>query len=109
MWRCRRWVKRTVGIAVLAMVSGPSIGFTEQPLKQSPEAVEVIKGQGLLAGVSWSVIKDSGQSAERQAPMVIGQHVLARRPARPSPAWLDLHGGRSRAVNREADVLRYEF
>jgi len=98
-----------VGTAVLAMVSGPLVGFTEQPLTQLSEAVEVIKGQEPLAGVSWSVIKDSGQSVERQGQMVIGQHVLARRQARPSPAWLDLHGGKSRAVNREPDLMRYEF
>jgi len=109
MWRSRQWVGRAVGTAVLAMVSGPPVGCTEQPFEQSPEIVEAIKGQGPLAGVSWSVMKDSGQSAERQAPMVIGQQVLARRPARPSRAWLDLHGGRSRAVNREAELVRYEF
>ncbi len=109
MWRSRRWVGRAVGTAVLAMVSGPPVGFTEQPLTQLPEVVEVIKGQGPLAGVSWSVIKDSGQSVERQGRMIIGQHLLADRQARPSPVWLDLHGGRSRAVNREPDLLRYEF
>ncbi|OGW90658.1 MAG: hypothetical protein A3D28_05775 [Omnitrophica bacterium RIFCSPHIGHO2_02_FULL_63_14] len=109
MWRFRQWVGRAVGTAALAMVSVPTVGFTEQPLTQLPEVVEVIKDQGPLAGVSWSVIKDSDQSVERQAPMVIGQHVLARRQARPSPAWLDLHGGRSRAVNREPDLWRHEF
>jgi len=91
------------------MVSGPLVGFTEQPLTQSPEVVEVTNGQGPLAGVSWRVINNSDQSVERQAQMAIGQHVLARRPTRPSPAWLDLHGGRSRAVNREPDLWRYEF
>lgn len=109
MWRSRRWVGRAVGTAVLAMVSGPPVGFTEQLLTQSSDAVEVMKGQGPLAGVSWSVINGAGQSVERQAPMVIGQHVLARRPARPSSVWLDLHGGRSRAVNREPDLWRHEF
>ena len=109
MWRSRRWVGCAVGTAVLAMVSVPPVGCTEQPLKQVPEVVEVIKGQGPLAGVSWRVINDSGQSVERQAQMVIGQHLSADRQARPSPAWLDLHGGRLRAANREPDLLRYEF
>lgn len=109
MWRSRQWVGRAVGTAVLAMVSVPPVGFAEQPLTQGPEVVGVIKGQGPLAGVSWSVINDSDQSVERQAPMVIGQHRLADRQAKPSPAWLDLHGGRSRAVNREPDLWRYEF
>ena len=93
MRRSRQWVGGAVGMAVLAMVSVPPVGWTEQP----------------LAGVSWSVINDSGQSVERQAPMVIGQHLLANRQARPSPAWLDLHGGKSRAVNREPDLWRQEF
>ena len=109
MWRSRQWVGRAVGTAVLAMVSVPPVGCVEQPLTPVPEVVEMSKGQELVAGVSWSVTKDSGQSVEGQAPMGIGQHVLARRQARPSPAWLDLHAGRSRVVNREPDLLRYEF
>ena len=109
MWRSRRWVGCAMGTAVLAMVGVPLVGFAEQPLTQVPEVVEVIKGQGPMAGVSWSVIKDSGQSVEHQAPMAIGQHVSADRQARPSPAWLDLHGGRSRAANREPDLWRHEF
>jgi hypothetical protein len=98
-----------VGTAVLAMVSVPPVGFTEQPLKQLPKVVEVSKDQEPLAGVSWSVISDPGQSVERQAQMVIGQHLSADRQARPSSAWLDLHGGRSRAANREPDLWRSEF
>jgi len=92
MWRSRRWVGCAVGTAVLAIVSVPSVGCTEQP-----------------AGISWGVISPSGQLVERQAPMVIGQHRLADRQARPSPAWLDLHGGRSRAANRQPDLWCYEF
>ncbi len=92
MWQSRRWVERAVGTAMLAMVSVPPVGYAEQP-----------------AGVSWSVIDDSHQSVERQAPTGIGQHVFRRPQARPSPAWLDLHGGRSRAANREPDLWRYEF
>ena len=93
MWRSRQRVWRAAGTTALVMVSVLLVGLTEQP----------------LAGVSWSVITDSEQSVERQAPMVVGQHILARRPAKPSRAWLDLHGGKSRAVNREPDLSRYEF
>ena len=109
MWRSRWWVGCVVGTAVLAMVSVLPVGCAGQPLKQVPKVAEVIEGQGPLAGVSWSVIKDSGQSVEPQAPMVISQHLLADRQAGPSPAWLDLYGGRSRAANREPDLGRYEF
>ncbi len=74
----------TWGMVALVMVSVPLIGLTEQPLKQVPEVAEVSKDQEPLAGVF------SGQ-------------------ARYSAAWLDLHGGRSRAANREPDLMRYEF
>ena len=95
MWRSRWWVEYAVGSAVLAMamVSAPPVGCTEQP----------------LAGISWTVVEDSDQSIERQAQMVIGQRLLADQQARPSPAWLDLHGGSARAVNREPDLWRHEF
>jgi hypothetical protein len=98
-----------VGTAVLAMVSLLPVGCVGPPLKRVPKVAEVSKDQGLLTGVSWSVINDSGQSVERQAPMVIGQHLSSDRQTGPSPAWLDLHGGRSRAVNREPDLWRHEF
>jgi len=78
-------------------------------MAQGPGAVEVIKGQGPPGGVSWSVIKDWGQSSAHRSPMVIGQHRVAERQAGPSSAWLDLHAGRSRAVNREPDLWRHEF
>ncbi len=109
MWCSRRWVGRAAETTVLAMVSMPMVGWTEQPLKQVPEVIEAVKVQGPLAGVSWSVINDSDQPVEGQAPMVIGQHLKADRQAGPSSAWLDLHGGKSRAANREPDLLRYEF
>ena len=109
MWRFRRWVERALGTALLAMVSVSLVGCIEQPLKQLPKVAEVSKDQGPLAGVSWSVIEDSDPSVERQTQMVIGQHVLADRLAKPSLEWLDLHGGKSRAVNREPDIGRYEF
>lgn len=93
MWRSRQWIGCALATAALATVSVPPVGCAEQP----------------LAGVLWSVIKDPSQLVERQAPMVIGQHVLARRQAKPSSGWLDLHGGKSRAANREPDLWRYEF
>ncbi len=108
MWQSRRWVGRAVGVAVLALVSVPSVGCAEQLLAQRSEVVEAVKGQAPLAGVSWRGVNDSMPSVERPPQTVIGQHLLAGQ-ARPSPAWLDLHGGRSRAVNREPDLWRYEF
>ena len=109
MWRSRRWVGRAVATAVLTAVSIPLVGWAEQPLTQEPEVVEANEGQGPLAGVSWSVINDSEWTAEHQAPLVIGQHASRRQQARPSSGWLDLHGGRSRAANREPDLLRHEY
>lgn len=109
MWRSRRWVGCAVGTAALAMVSGLPVGCAGQPRKQVPKFAEASKNRGLLAGVSWSVIEDESQPVEHQAPMAIGQHSLTDQQVKPSPEWLDLHGGKSRPVNREPDLGRYEF
>ena len=109
MWRSRQRVGCALGTAALAILSVSPVGCAAQPRKQAPEAAEADKGPGLLAGASWSVISDSRRLAERQQVMVVGQHAAADQQARPSPVWLDLHGGRSRAVNREPDLGRYEF
>ena len=87
------WLVCTAG---LALVSMPPAGFAEQPLEPF---VAVAKTPGSLAGVSWTLVTDPSLSGDLSA-YSHAEHV---------PAWLDLHGGKSRAVNREPDLLRHEF
>lgn len=130
MWRSGRLVRHgwKLGIAALAVASGPPAGFTEQPLTQLPEdvvsfsfawaalpqaVVEVTKDYGPLAGVSWGVLKGSSEAVGRvvnlmdQAPS--GQHVLAHGGEARSPAWLNLRGRASRQARHEPALLRYTF
>jgi len=109
MWHDRRWIGDIAVTAGLVIAGVPLVGFADRPLKQLAEAFEVIKGQGPMAGVSWSVINGSEPVIEWPASRGIGQHRAAKQQAAPSAAWLDLHGGKSRAANREPDLWRREF
>ncbi len=87
MWRSRGWVGCIVRTAALTLIGMPLVGLIERPSTQAPEHIEVMESQELVTGVLGS----------------------ADLRVRRSSAWLDLHGGRSRAVNREQDLWRYEF
>ena len=93
-------------VVVLAMVSMPQVGLAEQPLAPF---VGVAQTEGSLTGVSWAVVAVPSPLAEHQEPTVSDQYPSVAIDADLLSAWLDLHGGRSRTVNREPDLLRYEF
>lgn len=124
MWRSG-WLVRhgwTLGIAALAVASGPQAAFAEQPLKQLPEdvvsfslawvalpqaMVEVTKDDGPLAGASWGIIKGSSAAVERVTGLMDGE--TANGNERPSPAWLNLNNAGSRQSRHEPALLRYTF
>lgn len=139
MRRARRWVGYgwALGIAVIAGVSLPQVGFAEQPLKQLPDdvasfslawvalpqtMVEVAKDHGPLAGASWGVVKGTSEVAgrvlnlmdeslafEHRAQTESDQNLLAHDDGAPLPAWLNMDNGESRKVQHKPALLRYTF
>lgn len=139
MWRSTRWGERegTLCMVALALVSLPQVGFAEQPLTQLPDdvasfslawvalpqaVIEVTKGQGPLAGVSWGVIKGSSEVVGRILNLVDENPSFARTIQTPrsqgvvaygdearSPAWLNVDHGESRQARHEPALLRYTF
>ena len=63
-----------------------------------------------LTSVALAESRDpSSAGMGRRTPKQPEQALELPTETRLSPAWLDLHGGRSRAINREPDLLRHEF
>jgi hypothetical protein len=129
MWRSG-WLVRhgwKLGLAALAVASGPQVGFAEQPLKRLPEDVvsfsfawvalpqamaEVTEDHGPLAGASWGVVKGSSEAVARIVNLVDEEPSASRVPRGEtdrSPAWLNIDNGRSRSTRREPALLRYTF
>jgi hypothetical protein len=129
MWRSG-WLVRhgwKLGIAALAVASGPQVAFAEQPLKRLPEdvvsfslawvalpqtMVDITKEHGPLAGASWGVVKGSLEAAARIVNLM-DEAPSATRPRQSktnrSPAWLNIDSSPSRGARREPALLRYTF
>lgn len=128
---------RVLGVATVAAVSLSQVGFAEQSLEQLPKDVisfslvwvalpqtmaEVTKDHGPLAGVSWGVVKgtgdvagrvmdllDEGPASERRAQALAGRRNAALGGERRSPEWLNVRRGGSPQARHEPAFLRYTF